>query len=248
MPGMQARRQKQNNATQDCNLFKGVRTYKLHWPLSVWEGHTCSYPVSTYRILIENPIQINLFGEESGQRRNSESQAQGRGKRKWKWKVLIWKGLFWRLRSEWGKAQRHDLGMTSWCCVHKRGKRNEWLRHDFVKSLYHPHEPKWSKTMWNIVKLQCGKKDWFWMILDDLERSWCWWWIGISILQNISLEDLAYHFAPGQGWPPQKNVKFGIFYLIFQMLVYFYSGEPFCIFWFEVWAIHFTATPVTILQ
>ena len=35
MPGMQARRQKQNNATQDCNLFKGVRTYKLHWPLSV---------------------------------------------------------------------------------------------------------------------------------------------------------------------------------------------------------------------
>ena len=26
--------------------------------------------------------------------------------------------------------------MTSWCCVHKRGKRKEWLRHDFVGSLY----------------------------------------------------------------------------------------------------------------
>ena len=132
MPGMQARRQKQNNATQDCNLFKGVGTYKLHWPLSVWEGH--SYPVSIYRILIENPIQINLFGEESGQIRNIESQGQG-GK-KGKWKVPIWKGLFWRLRSQWGKTKRHDLGMTSWCCVHKRGKRKEWLRHDFVKSLY----------------------------------------------------------------------------------------------------------------
>ena len=57
-------------------------------------------------------------------------------KKGWKWKVLIWKGLFWRLRSEWGKAQRHDLGMTSWCCVHKRGKQKEWLRHDFVKPLY----------------------------------------------------------------------------------------------------------------
>ena len=24
-----------NNVTQDCNPFKGVRTYKLPWPLSV---------------------------------------------------------------------------------------------------------------------------------------------------------------------------------------------------------------------
>ena len=29
------RRQKQNNVTQDCNPFKGARTYKLPWPLSV---------------------------------------------------------------------------------------------------------------------------------------------------------------------------------------------------------------------
>ena len=29
----------------------------------------------------QDDIQINLFGEESGQRRNSESQAQGREKR-----------------------------------------------------------------------------------------------------------------------------------------------------------------------
>ena len=76
---MQARRQKQNNATQDCNLFKAVRAYKLPWPLSVSGGR--SYPVSIYGILTENPIQINLFGEESGQIRNSESQAQGREKR-----------------------------------------------------------------------------------------------------------------------------------------------------------------------
>ena len=47
----------------------------------MWEGH--SYPASIYRILIENliQIQIKLFGEESGQIRNSESQAQGREKR-----------------------------------------------------------------------------------------------------------------------------------------------------------------------
>ena len=36
---------------------------------------------SIYRILIENLMQIKLFGEESGQIRNSESQAQGREKR-----------------------------------------------------------------------------------------------------------------------------------------------------------------------
>ena len=45
----------------------------------MWEGH--SYPASIYRILIENLIQIKLFGEESGQIRNSESQAQEREKR-----------------------------------------------------------------------------------------------------------------------------------------------------------------------
>ena len=55
---------------------------------------------------------------------------------------------------------------------------------------------------------------------------------GISILQSRSLEDLFCHFTVGQGWPQIKqDVKFGIFYLIFQMLVYpFYSGEPFCIY------------------
>jgi len=48
---------------------------------------------------------------------------------------------------------------------------------------------------------------------------------GISILQSISLEDLIYNFKEGQGWPKKKqDVKFGIFHLIFQMLVYpFYS-------------------------
>ena len=36
------------------------------------------------------------------------------------------KGCFNILRSEWGKTKRHDLGMTSWWCVHKRGKQKEW--------------------------------------------------------------------------------------------------------------------------
>ena len=111
MPGMQARRQKQNNATQDCNLFKGVRTYKLHWPLSVWEGH--SYPVSIYRILIENPIQINLFGEESGQRRNSESQAQGREK---------------RVKVKGSDLERVILTLAFWMGEGPKA----WLRHDFL--------------------------------------------------------------------------------------------------------------------
>ena len=31
-----------------------------------------------------------------------------------------------------GESKRHDLGMTSWCCVHKRGKQKAWLRHDFL--------------------------------------------------------------------------------------------------------------------
>ena len=30
----------------------------------------------------------------------------------------------------------HDLGMTSWCCVRKRGRRKEWLRRQFVRHLY----------------------------------------------------------------------------------------------------------------
>ena len=41
--------------------FKGARTCKLLWPLSVWGGH--GYPGSIYRILTKNPIQINLFRE-----------------------------------------------------------------------------------------------------------------------------------------------------------------------------------------
>ena len=40
-----------------------------------------SWGETFYRILIENLMQIKLFGEESGQIRNSESQAQGREKR-----------------------------------------------------------------------------------------------------------------------------------------------------------------------
>ena len=31
-----------------------------------------------------------------------------------------------------GESKRHDWGMTSWCCVHKRGKQKAWLRHDFL--------------------------------------------------------------------------------------------------------------------
>ena len=68
--------------------------------------------------------------------------------------------------------------MTSWCCVHKRGKRKEWLRHDFVKSLYlsifgqiHSH-PIHNITMSICLKLGCPNNPCFFFITLTIHKNY----------------------------------------------------------------------------
>ena len=87
-----------------------------------------------------------------------------------------------------GESQRRDLGMTSWCCVHKRGKPKEWLRHDFLMLRSQAGKAKgvteawlldvaftsgeskrhdWGMTSWCCVHKRRKQKAWL------RQTSWC---------------------------------------------------------------------------